>query len=551
MDDGFDEDPADNTPAAATPAAAAAAATPAAAAAAPAPTPAAGSGGGGDDGFDEDTDSPPAAAAAPAASPAATPAAAAAPAPAPETKEAKHDDDEGFDDDGPAAVPAATPAAAAVAAAAAAAPHDSDDKKGADESHEFDDDGEPEAGTSGTAAAAAGGAGGGGSQPPSTKGSAAASGAASASGSRPASAAAAATPAAAESKSAGGSVPPTPMAGSGSGGSGAVKTSDNGGFDPDDPRPPELSRSIQDPNYVPVHFSDSEDAMDDIVIPGLNQKELDDLEEVRLEVEAAAIPDRLKQMQKEFEDQTIMVGSLDLEDVKKQEAELEKGRIASVQEELERYRKRQEELLLREIEARKRLMAERETQVTEQRKEATLLMRRSLVGVKDQQAAFRKVEDRLKAALADQQGTVRVEFGELDKSDTNTIRGRRYGVDWDKAPRLVCIKHMQLRAVKNKIPPGRYVMLVTLFDRLGGTPVRWSRLKDFNYYHRTKWPVRHLGRFHDIEMNFTSRSNKVRYGWRSEGGFFFLSVFCYCCIEARRLLFLLFCLRLRPKKKKE
>lgn len=44
------------------------------------------------------------------------------------------------------------------------------------------------------------------------------------------------------------------------------------------------------------------------------------------------------------------------------------------------------------------------------------------------------------------------------------------------APRLCRIRVDMLRAVKNKLPRGRYAMMATIYDRLGGVPLRWSQL---------------------------------------------------------------------------
>lgn len=276
----------------------------------------------------------------------------------------------------------------------------------------------------------------------------------------------------------------------------------------DDGIDPAASRSIQDPNYVPVAFNDDEDDLMLFGIPALPEDTLDQLQHVTREVAAAELPDRLAQLRMELEDQTIMVGTVSLDDVKLEEASLEKDRIASVQADLARHQKREQDLLARELDARKRLNAERQTSVLEDREEAMAVIARSMISTREQQTAFRKAEERLKAVLRDEQATVDVEFGNLGE-DTSGVKGRRYAVNWDNAPRLVCVKNMVLRAVKNKLLPGRYVMLVTLFDRLGGVPLKWSKLKDFNYFHRTRNPVRHNGRFHDIEISFKQRINKV------------------------------------------
>ncbi len=270
----------------------------------------------------------------------------------------------------------------------------------------------------------------------------------------------------------------------------------------------EPSRSILDPNFKHHVFTDDEVMFADLEIPDLPEDELSGLHHIVLEVKESKLPDRITQLRKELEDQTIMVGTLSIDDIKHEEALLEKQRIASVQAEMEAHQRRQQDLIVREQEARKRLHAERQTSVLESREEAMSIIARSFVATKDQQQAFRKAEDRLKSVLEDEKATVKSHFGDLVQ-DERAVKGRRYQVNWDDAPRLVCIKNMVLRAVKNKLPSGRYVMLCTLFDRLGGVPLRWSRLKDFGHFHRTRYPVRHNGRYYDVEISFKQRFNKL------------------------------------------
>ena len=43
-------------------------------------------------------------------------------------------------------------------------------------------------------------------------------------------------------------------------------------------------------------------------------------------------------------------------------------------------------------------------------------------------------------------------------------------------PTPVAFRLVVLRAVKDKLPRGRYVVTVTVFNRLGGVPYMWSRL---------------------------------------------------------------------------
>ena len=79
------------------------------------------------------------------------------------------------------------------------------------------------------------------------------------------------------------------------------------------------------------------------------------------------------------------------------------------------------------------------------------------------------------------------------------MKGRRWKVDWTKAPQPVQIKIKSLRGIRDKLPASRYLLLVSLHDRLGGHVLRWSKLKGQEWGAATM-PVDHKGNFYDIEM---------------------------------------------------
>jgi hypothetical protein len=56
----------------------------------------------------------------------------------------------------------------------------------------------------------------------------------------------------------------------------------------------------------------------------------------------------------------------------------------------------------------------------------------------------------------------------------------------------------------------RYVVLVTLRERLGGAQLRWSQLNGVKWSGSTPFPVRHDGRFHDTDLSFAQKRNRVR-----------------------------------------
>ena len=57
-----------------------------------------------------------------------------------------------------------------------------------------------------------------------------------------------------------------------------------------------------------------------------------------------------------------------------------------------------------------------------------------------------------------------------------------------------------MRAVKEKLPMGRYVIVCTLYDSLGGAGLRWSNLDLREGWNDVTSPFQHGGRFDEIEL---------------------------------------------------
>ena len=55
------------------------------------------------------------------------------------------------------------------------------------------------------------------------------------------------------------------------------------------------------------------------------------------------------------------------------------------------------------------------------------------------------------------------------------------------------------RGVKDKLPGGRYVLMVSLYNRLSGHVLRWSKLRGQMWGGATL-PVTHDGQFYNVEI---------------------------------------------------
>ena len=222
--------------------------------------------------------------------------------------------------------------------------------------------------------------------------------------------------------------------------------------------------------------------------------------------------DRFDEMlYQEVNDDVMIIGSIPTEEIEMQERKMEKDRVEHLMTEAEAHKQRMNEISIREQRAKKNVVQEMRQGKKELRFRENRLVKRHFHHVKDQQEAFRKMEDRMKRILGQHQGKLQEYFGDLEDADDlyGAVRGRRYKVDWSLAPRMVRIRVDMLRAVKNKLPRGRYVVMATLYDRLGGHPLRWSKLHGAKWTGSTPYPRRHQGKFYNLEMSFAQKKNRI------------------------------------------
>ena len=114
-------------------------------------------------------------------------------------------------------------------------------------------------------------------------------------------------------------------------------------------------------------------------------------------------------------------------------------------------------------------------------------------------------EDQLRRNLEDQQAIVSKRLGKLERREgINELSWSVFKVHWDRVPQPVAIDIKLMRAVRDRLPNGKYSVLVTLYDRIGGSPLHWSEAglngNQIGLPGATE-PVRHKGRYYDIDTH--------------------------------------------------
>ena len=145
-----------------------------------------------------------------------------------------------------------------------------------------------------------------------------------------------------------------------------------------------------------------------------------------------------------------------------------------------------------EVQARARLTAER------QRREAEMLQREAGLG-----RSFRRAREALEGAVR-RQGAALVEaFGAMREGGASL--SRRLALRSESLPQPLEIRVHCLRAVKEKLPRGAYVVMASMFKSLGGQPLAWTRLATNGIgpgFGGTTRAAKHQGRFFDKALRF-------------------------------------------------
>lgn len=200
----------------------------------------------------------------------------------------------------------------------------------------------------------------------------------------------------------------------------------------------------------------------------------------------------------------VVIGFVSEAELAAREAAIAAAREAAAAEEARRFAAKEALLLRKEAAAKARVLADkadlaarikrRQAETADAAEARTAALHRT----------FRRAEVELKSNLAAQHALVSEKYGRLVPGRAGA---RQMRIEWHKLPQPVEIRISRIRAVKKKLFRGRFVMLVTLYDRLGGNPMRWTRVAlgggggDASRPGATT-PVRHRGRFFDTEITF-------------------------------------------------
>jgi hypothetical protein len=231
------------------------------------------------------------------------------------------------------------------------------------------------------------------------------------------------------------------------------------------------------------------------------------------------------------ESSEITVSLVSKDELEKKQREIESGRLKEEERRASQHAARMERVRKAEELARKRVLEAKREFEARVRYLMTEVDARSEARAADVHRAHSRALETLVNKLKSYEATVRTRYGRFIESEPSSVNNassdssptwsagfsltKQMRVLWKRTPQPLEFRVSRIRAVKNKLPDGLYVLMVTAYSALGGAPMRWSGLHSgfggpapSNDSVREKdrpsatAPLRFKGRFYDTEMTF-------------------------------------------------
>jgi hypothetical protein len=255
------------------------------------------------------------------------------------------------------------------------------------------------------------------------------------------------------------------------------------------------------------------------------------IKDLQRTLEAEGVPAYAQDFDAATRAEAVTLGVVGTAELEARRAELEASRAREEAERARLHAERLERVRRAEAEARARIQAARASL------QRTALYAGSEVGAGSLQReaalyrVYQQAFDQLRERIHAYQAVVRAKYGRLRLVDGESLArasaadgaglARELRVDWGGLPQPLEVRVSRVRAVKNKLPDGLYILMVSLYNRLGGNPMRWSGLRlgsggplsglsplglgfgggDGDKPSATT-AVRHRGRFYDVDLTF-------------------------------------------------
>eukprot|EP00826_Nyctotherus_ovalis_P025810 TRINITY_DN2001_c0_g1_i6.p1 TRINITY_DN2001_c0_g1~~TRINITY_DN2001_c0_g1_i6.p1 ORF type:complete len:391 (-),score=101.09 TRINITY_DN2001_c0_g1_i6:2617-3789(-) len=199
------------------------------------------------------------------------------------------------------------------------------------------------------------------------------------------------------------------------------------------------------------------------------------------------------------EDDIVTLAEVEMEDLSYESKKVQELKEKAKHEEFLKYQKQYNGIKVREMEAQDQLYHQSELMKRQvDRLEQESIMKTS-EKKKKMKKSFMKVNKKLKGYLIEEKSEVVRKYKDLaivDREDVNKLR-RGSG----SRPQIVKIRLQVARCLKDKLPKGRYAILCSILDRVGGSPLKLDS-KEASTWRKVSTPRVHSGEYSLNNLRF-------------------------------------------------
>ena len=222
---------------------------------------------------------------------------------------------------------------------------------------------------------------------------------------------------------------------------------------------------------------------------------------------------QIDQYQNLFEDiidkERVIIGEVNLDELNEEQKRIEEARLKQSLEDAEAFEKQRIELLKAKQESKAYIFHKQRVLASLYAlKELDYLFRvnqrRAFINL-----LFKKAESDLIASLKKRQGEVITEITDvateeiaIKKKIETENKERLYQIIWRKSPQVVELRIELCRNLKDKVPSGRYAILVSILDRVGGNAMSFKSKSKSKRYRRITRPKQHTNLYNQNELRF-------------------------------------------------
>ncbi|KAJ4462311.1 putative transmembrane protein [Paratrimastix pyriformis] len=213
------------------------------------------------------------------------------------------------------------------------------------------------------------------------------------------------------------------------------------------------------------------------------------------------IPSYLQQFDADALDEAIVVGTIDADEAKAQEELIERQRAARLLFMQSVHEKALHDTLLSENAALTEIQESEKRYYEQLARSNRLLERRDQIRHKLLGDAFGRSERHFSRALRERRQEVVRRYGNLAKETRKHGNMELMNQRLAHMDQPIDLHIDRVRAIKDKVPPGEYVLVVSMYDRLGGHIQRWLSATSRTWCGATI-EVQHDARFDLIDLQW-------------------------------------------------